>query len=148
MYYHLDVSIHARPREAVAAACLELEGVPYFVLRPEPAQQGGPMSVSFEEVVQRLERMPQMFVEPDGAFLWVSAPDSPPWQLEGCIYDRNEYVIYVDVSGSCPTAQFDQLLTAFDWPRASLMFGLLRHGVFLAEEELRRFACRGPLDGR
>ena len=140
MMYHFRISIHARPRGNIASSPMELAGKDYAVLQLDPARRMAPIRVSFEEAVARLEHLPRMFIEPDGSFVWVGQQGTLAWQLDGCLYDRDQYVVYVAVAGTCPPRQFDQLLRAFGWPDAQLVFQIPRHAVFLSERELRRYA--------
>jgi hypothetical protein len=83
-----------------------------------------------------------MFVEPDGSFVWASSQNSAPWQVDGNLHDRDELLLFVDIKGSCPQAEFDRLLMALGWPQNRVMFQLTRQAVFLDESEFRRYAQR------
>ena len=139
MLYRFRISIHARPPVEVATRSIRLDGMDYQMLQLDPAQRTRPLRVSFEEAVERLEQLPRMFIEPDGSFVWVGQQDASAWQLDGCLYDRDQRVIYVDVAGTCPEQQFDQLLSAFGWPDASLVFQTLQQAVFLDERDFRNY---------
>lgn len=93
---------------------------------------------SFEEVADGLAGLPRMFVEPDGAFLWV-ASEEPGWQIDGVLYDGVGGLWYVELKGHCPQPRFDELLSALGWPQTSVRFHLVREAVTLSEHEFR---CR------
>ena len=99
------------------------------------------MSVSFEQAAERLAQFPRMFIEPDGSFVWVSSDKNDPWQVDGTLYDREDKLLFVELKGCCPRQQFDQLLTAFGWPDAELVFQLTWQAVVVAENEFRQFVC-------
>ncbi len=138
--YDLRISIHAHPQADIQSHPVDLAGGSYTVLDLDATQYATPMRVSFEEAMEQLARLPRMFVEPDGSFVWVGQHGTRNWQLDGCLYDCNQHVIYVDVAGTCPPQPFDQLLNAFGWPATQLVFQLPRHAVFMNEHELRRYA--------
>ncbi len=140
MMYDFRISIHARPQTDITSCRMELAGKNYDVLEFDLTRHTTPMSVSFEEAAEQLARLPRLFIEADGSFVWVGQQATLAWQLDGCMYDRNQHVIYVDVAGTCPPQQFDRLLSAFGWPTTPLIFQLSQHAVFLNEYELRRYA--------
>ena len=140
------ISIHAQPTGSLSHVQTRLEGADYATIQLTAQQQVTPMIVSFEEVVQQLECLPRMFVEPDGAFVWTGREKAEAWQLDGCVYDLAGRVIYVDVSGVCPEGQFEQLLSALGWPGAKLVIQLRQQALFLSEQDFRRYAA--PRSGK
>ena len=130
MMYRLCISIHACPPGAIRSGPVKVAGVDCELLQLGPAQQAAPMAVTFEQAVERLEQLPRFCIEADGSFVWT---------------DRCERVVYVDVAGTCPQHEFDQLLRALGWPAARLLFQLPQHGVFLSEQDFRR--CAGREEG-
>jgi len=116
---------------------------PTLLLTGEALAQ--PFVVTFEEAFARLEQLERMFIEPDGAFVWVSrgasATDEQPWQLDGVLYDRGGRLLLVDLKGSCPPAALDQLLSCFDWPATAIAFQITQAAVFLGEAEFRAYAA-------
>jgi len=99
---------------------------------------------SFEQSYTRLAALERMYCEPDGSFVWVSSQGEPAWQVDGNLYDRNERLLFVDLKGTCPSEQFDRLLSALGWPGTPLMFQLTRDAIFLDEAQFRRYATPGP----
>lgn len=62
-------------------------------------------SVSFEELNRRLSEKPRLHFELDGSFVWRceaadDATDSPAWQVDGMVYDRNGRVELVELKGN------------------------------------------------
>lgn len=100
----------------------------------EPA----PLPVSFEEASTAFGGLPRMLVEPDGAWVWVG----DGWQLDGVLVDRGGRLLYAEVKGSCPGAEFDRLLGCLGWPAAALEFEMVREGVRMEEEEFRGYVGR------
>jgi hypothetical protein len=92
---------------------------------------------SFEEVAAALAALPRMFIEPDGAFVWVASGE-PTWQLDGVLYDGAAGLWYVELKGRCPQAQFDELLRSLGWPEAPVRFQLVREAATLDEDAFRR----------
>lgn len=101
-----------------------------------------PLTAAFEGAATALAGLSRLFIEPDGSFVWTgSSVDGQRWQVDGNLIDQGEVLAYVELSGCCPEPQFDALLTALGWPRASLVFQLPERGVFLDEPEFRRRAA-------
>jgi len=138
--YRFHIAIHARPTGATDDSAREIGGRGVRPLNVTAADVTEPLGVTFDEAVRRLEALPRLFLEMDGSFLW-TAPEGPKvWQTEGVLYDRGDRLHYVEMKGSCPPAEFDELLRAFGWPETPLAFQLIRQAVFLGEEEFRAFA--------
>ena len=104
----------------------------------------GPLTVRFDDVLAELEKLPRLFIEPDGSFVWRGSADGQDWQVEGNLIDRGERLDYVEIKGCCPTEGLDDILRTLGWPLAALAFQLPRQGVFLTEEEFRRQAATPP----
>lgn len=47
-----------------------------------------PFDLGFEDAIERLEKLPHLFVELDGSFVWTSGSAAAGWQMDGMIYDR------------------------------------------------------------
>ncbi len=142
--YNVDLRLQGRAKGQIDRQRIKLAGEYYEILHLTPDQRVAAMAVDFELATARLRQFPRMYVEPDGAFVWVAQRNESPWQLEGCLYDRGDRVMYVDVAGTCPVERFDQLLTGFGWPASELVFQLRQYAVYLDERELRRFAAAPP----
>jgi hypothetical protein len=101
------------------------------------ATPGAALAVTFEQAAARLAALPRMYFEPDGSFLWVSAPGEPAWQLEGQLQDRGDQLDHVEIKGMCSRARFDDFLAALGWPQNALAFHLVVEGIELHEFEFR-----------
>jgi hypothetical protein len=138
--YAFHITLHARPKEAVACGSVELVGRKYSTLNvPRPALAAG-FSLSFEEAAAALGRLPRMFIEPDGSFVWVSSAGDRSWQVDGVLYDRDGRLLFVDLKGTCSAPDFDRLLSAVGWPQTAVMFQLTREAVFVDEAAFRTLA--------
>ena len=136
------VSVHARPIDAVLSATPTLlDGQQVKTLALSAEQLATPFAVSFEQAGEALSKLPRLFFEPDGSFVWVSARGEEAWQVDGNLFDRAGRLQFVDLKGRCPTAEFDRLLGAFGWPQTEVMFQVVRAAVFLDETEFRRAAA-------
>ncbi len=124
--------LHRRPALLTDGSRVCWDGSELTTYRLSPQQQAEPFSVSFETVVDRLAELPQMFVEPDGSFVWVAARDSElAWQLDGVVNDRADRVSSVELKGHCPPEVFQTLLRVFDWPETPLLVQLVRAALFV-----------------
>ena len=137
------ISIHARPPDIVKGNDVKLDrGVSHSLAVPQAAL-ATPFQISFEEAGAALAKLDRMFFEPDGSFVWTSPHGETTWQADGNLFDRNGRLLFVDLKGSCPSEQFDQLLSALGWPATPIVFQLVREAVFLDEAEFRRYAASG-----
>lgn len=139
--YRFQVTIHALP-VAPAENCIVRIGeatYPCLAILPEVAAATR-FDCTFEEAIERLTRLERNYCEPDGSFVWVSAHGTEPWQVDGNLYDRDGRLVFVDLKGTCPHAEFDRLLACLSWPQTPLMFQLVLEAVWLAEPEFRKWA--------
>jgi hypothetical protein len=137
------ITIHVRPNAVLQGDRIELQGAIVQTLRMPEQFQGNPFPLSFEEASEALQKLPRMFLEADGSFVWVSAQgSSPAWQLDGVLYDRKERLLFADLKGTCPAESLNQLFACLGWPATPLMFQLVREAVFLEEVEFRKFVER------
>lgn len=132
--------LHACPATVRAGKARELAGLEVATLEIVPSELP-PFGITFEEAATNLRRLPRMYCEGDGSFVWVSAHDEPPWQIEGNLYDRAGRLLFVDLKGSCPGEELDRLLAACGWPSTGVVFQLVREAIFVDEDEFRRFAA-------
>ena len=138
--YRFNITIHARPAEAGVGPEIDFGGLVLRTLTIPQEALSHSFGISFEDSIERLGGLGGLFCEPDGSFFWGSPHDGPRWQLDGSLFDRNGRLLFVDLKGTCPAAEFDLLLSALGWPETSLTFQLVREAVFLAESEFRRWA--------
>lgn len=89
-------------------------------------------------------KLPRLDAEPDGFFVIAGDHEGVRWQVDGQMFDFNDRLHRVELHGQCPLAAFDDLLRAFGWPDAPLVFELVQEGVALAESEFRAWAGRNP----
>ena len=138
--YSFNITIHARPQQAIAGPAIELGGQTLDTLAIPHEALSHPFGLSFETAMEELSGLERLFCEPDGSFFWGSPHDGPRWQVDGSLFDRTGRLLFVDLRGTCPAGEFDRLLAALGWPETPLAFQLVREAVFLAEPEFRRQA--------
>src|SRR4051812_46277785 len=96
------------------------------------ADKTAALSVTFDAALSALARLPRMFIEPDGSFVWTgTAAADERWQVDGNLIAQGDVLAYVELKGSCPEKEFDQLLSALGWPQSPLVFQLTKRGVSL-----------------
>lgn len=139
--YAFDCSLHRHPGEGLAHGFHADAWGTWPTVRVSHELLTVPLVISFDESIERLGRLDRMYAEPDGSFVWVSARAGLCWQVDGNVFDRDGRVVLVDMKGSCPPEEFDQLLACFGWPAESLLFQLVRPAVFLEETVFRRHAA-------
>jgi hypothetical protein len=141
--YAFEITLHGRTPDAVAGqpvvAHADAWGA-WRVLAVPRDLLSVPMDVTFDGAIGRLERLARMYAEPDGSFVWTSPREGLWWQVDGNISEKDGRVLLADLKGSCPAAEFDQLLEAFGWPQQAMMMQLVRPAVFLDEPTFRRHA--------
>jgi hypothetical protein len=138
--YRFHTTVHARPATTVPGPTVQLAGRNVATLNAPHEALAEPFSITFEVAADRLGQLDRLFIEPDGSFVWASPQAGPPWQVDGNLFDRNGRLLFVDLKGSCPAAEFDQLLTALGWPATPVMFQLVREAVLLDEIRFRQWA--------
>ena len=101
-----------------------------------------PLPVTFEEALERLAQLPQMFIEPDGAFVWRPLPEvAERWQVDGNLFDRGESLFYVELKGSCPVKQFDEILACLTQEPIAFAFEWVERGLLMNESTFRQMAA-------
>src|SRR5690348_13705263 len=99
----------------------------------------GQLPATFDDAYAALQRLPRMFIEPDGSFVWTGVvSDGQRWQLDVNLIDRGDVLAYVELKGSCPEDEFYLLLSGLGWPQSPLVFELTQRGVTLEEVAFRR----------
>lgn len=92
-----------------------------------------------------LSKLPGCYFEPDGSFAWVRSGEAP-WRLEGCLYDRDDRLVYLELRGDGPADAVRQILSLLA-PEEELAVQLpqqgfwLKGGDFLAGLEQRATAA-------
>lgn len=134
-----QVVLLPRCTEYSPAAIVELRGLSLPTLA-WAAPIAATFTRSFEEVAEDLERLPRMFFEPDGSFVWVARQGEPTWQLDGQLADRNGRVVALDLKGVCPAECLDAVLAALGTDRNGVVYQLVREGTHLDDAAFRRYA--------
>jgi hypothetical protein len=95
-----------------------------------------PLPLTFDEAYANLARLPRLFIEPDGAFLWMGLDPSgrEHWRLDGCLYDSGKQLQYVELKGHCPSSIWSDLTSALAATNANAMVQLVRSGRFVSIE--------------
>jgi hypothetical protein len=133
------VNIHARPDGVFIEQSVLVDGIETKTLAIRPQQLTVALPVSFEEAESRLAALPRLFIEPDGSFVWVSGEgESPDWQLDGMMYDRNGHLLYVEMKGNCAATCFRSLLAAIGDPGTLFVVQLVHHGLIMDAAEFCR----------
>ncbi len=135
--YTFHTTVYVRPDSAAPGVAISLGGLEVATLQTTQATLVEPFPVSFEEATDRLNALPRMFCEPDGALVWTT---DQGWQVDGTLYDRQGRLWYLELKGSCSPEAFDTLLAAVVPAELPLVFQLAREGVLLDAAEFRRVA--------
>lgn len=135
------VSLHARPPGHWPEELLLVEGRSLTRLVVPPEQLNEPLPLSFEQAAATLSAWPRMFLEPDGSFVWVDErAGTGRWQVDGVLWDRGGRLQYVELSGNCTAAAFNQLVRAIGVDASStLLVQLLRHAILVDAADFCRF---------
>lgn len=133
--YH--VHIHARGRQVLDASTIRIGRCQITTLGVGPADLGLAFPITFDDAVASLEKIPRMFIEPDGSFVW----PADDWQIDGNLFDGGSRLHYVEVKGNCVGTPLETFLRAFGNDQTPLMFQLVREAVFVGEDEFRRLVA-------
>jgi len=145
--HRFHVAIHAAPQVAPSRESRQQGDRRIDVLNLQPGDLTEAIPVSFETALAAMERLPRMFIEPDGSFVWVAQQGEPTWQVDGLLFDRAGQLVYVELKGTCPTERLDLLLAALGWPTVTLVFQLVREAMFLDEASFRAWTWEKEDDG-
>jgi hypothetical protein len=133
-------TLHPRP-EAVRPGVPHVDAWGTWPTLTVPPVREATFPVGFEAALAALDRLPRMFVEPDGAIVWRGRAAAGEWQLDGTLSERNDRLAACELKGSCPPEALEELLAAVGWPGVAVMFELVRSGVWLDEAIFRRHAA-------
>jgi hypothetical protein len=132
------VAIHGRSPTATPGPRANLWGESVVTLTsPTPLAQT-PLPLTFEEAEAALAQIPRLYFEPDGSFGWFAPPDQARWEIGGMLYDRGDRLMYAELNGGCPAAEFRQVLQALGGSREPLVVQLIEQALFLDAEEFCR----------
>jgi hypothetical protein len=130
------VIIRAIPNTELLTRTITLDGRDVDALIVPSDLQALPLGVTFEQAVEMLGAFPQMYIEPDGSFVWVSvAKSTESWQVDGNLYDRDGSLIAIDLKGTYYRSQLGKLFDVFRADKRKLMIEIVRDGVFLRERD-------------
>ena len=134
--YAFECSLHALPDSEVLASGETLTDScgqwPTLLIAQD--QLITPLPIVFDDVLNQLNTLPRLYAEPDGSFVWTSPQENIRWQVNGNLYERNDRVLFVELKGSCPTSEFDQLLACFLQDEKACVVQLTRPAVFVTPE--------------
>jgi hypothetical protein len=136
---HFHIALYAHPGREPTGDTIELRGVRVRALAIRTADCPG-WALSFEEAVAAFQRLPRMFIEMDGSFVW-RPNDAAGEQIDGVLFDRQGRVQYAEVRGTCSQGSWEQLLGACGWPSQLLVAELIREGVVVNEPDFRPWAA-------
>jgi hypothetical protein len=142
--YHFEVHVQPRPPVTIGGTPYRTAGSNWPTLvfeSPTIRGSGGP---TFDGALAALARLPRMYVEPDGSFLWQGKEGELRWQVDGNLYDQGESLAYVSLKGECPVIEFEELIQCFRWPAVELVFQFVRLGVIVDEATFRKLAVVLP----
>jgi hypothetical protein len=70
-----------------------------------------PIPKSFESFIEAIGQWDGLYAEPDGSFVWVWHENDQRYQLDGMVYDRGEFIEYIELKGTCSETAWLQLCT-------------------------------------
>ena len=136
-----EVTLHAAPADSrLAGPPLTDRWGEWPTLAVPPGELTVPLPVGFDDALARLGQLPRCYAEPDGSFVWTSPREGLRWQVDGNLFERDGGLLLVDLKGSCPPAELDQLLACFGGVGAGFVFQLVRSAVFVTAEVFRKHA--------
>ena len=140
--YAFECSLHALPDSKVPVSGETLTDScgqwPTLLIAQD--QLITPLPIGFDDVLNQLNTLPRLYAEPDGSFVWTSPQENTRWQVNGNLYERNDSVLFVEIKGSCPASEFDQLLAGFLPDEKACVVQLTRPAVFVTVEVFRAHA--------
>jgi hypothetical protein len=134
----LHIGLHAWGDAKREPTTAEIRGRMVTVCRRQAASVVPPLSVSFDEAVERLSVLPRMFVEADGSFVWVGIHEGDAWQVDGQLHDTPAGLGSVELKLAGRGIALTALLDCFRSGSEQLLIRLIREGVYLDEAALRQ----------
>ena len=140
--YAFECSLHALPDRDASASGEPLTDSygQWLTLLIAQDQLSTPLPIGFDDVLKQLGNLPRLYADPDGSFVWTSPQENTRWQVNGNLYERNDRVLFVEIKGSCPAAEFDQLLAYFLQDEKACVVQLTRPAVFVTAKVFRDHA--------
>jgi len=103
-----------------------------------------PWPIDFQTAFDRLEGLPRMYIELDGAWVWVGqSDDGIAWQMDGLLNDSPRGLMTMEIKGRTPRAAWEELRGLLVDPAETLVFQLMQEGVYLPEAEFSRIFLDG-----
>jgi hypothetical protein len=150
MHFRFHVNVFAKPANVVDGPTVELRGLQLATLRVadgQPLTFDAFLSVTFEQALDALGKLPRLDAEPDGFFVVAGGAGPTHWRVSGQMFDFDGRLHRVELNGACPSESFDALLSCLGWPVTPLVFELVEQGVALEESAFRAWAAReSPVD--
>lgn len=139
--FNFRTNLYARPESLVAGDTIKLRDMEIATLRGSGPQTifNAYLPLTFEAALDKLQQLPRMDAEPDGFFVHSGEAEGARWQVDGHLYDFNNRLHRVELSGSCPQEQFEQLLAIFA-NETEVVFELIREAAVLDEANFRKWA--------
>jgi hypothetical protein len=143
---HLDLHLLATPTRFTHLPPAELAAELKQLSSQAVAEQL--MSIDFESAAEQLQSLDRMYFEMDGSFVWSGetvwseatplsgeestqvSVDPVRWQIDGMIYDVGGRIQRVELKGSCPKANWRQLLSVLQWPDQPLIAYSIANATF------------------
>jgi len=96
------------------------------------------LRVTFDSAYSALEELPNLFIEPDGSFVWRGAEPLSAWQVDGNLVDGGQSLYYCELKGTCPAERLAQLLHCLSAGQP-LAFEDVERGTTLDERAFAQF---------
>ena len=122
--------------ERLTTKSVMLGGQPVDALVGPNTTDSAGFSRSYEAVAGDLEGIPRLFLEPDGAMVWVS-PVDPERETQRPNHRRWSAGDVCRAARHCGWEEILPVLTALGWPDRQLMFQWLPESVLLSESAFR-----------
>lgn len=138
-------NLYARPDSLVPSDSIVLRDVELRTYRGTGLQTifDAYFPLTFEQALAALQTLPRMDAEPDGFFVYSGEAEGQRWQIDGHLFDFNNQLHRVELSGNCPETEFYDLLMHFAADKTLFVFELIREGVVLDERNFRLWASAG-----
>lgn len=105
-----------------------------------PSLETQSFEMTYEAFAEILAKVPRLFLEPDGSFVWVSNSD-PSHRISGQITDDGSSVLYLELRGRCDWDELTVVLAILGWPDIKLAFQLLPEAMLVLEDQFRTLVC-------
>ena len=104
------IAVFPKPRVSIPWSTGVLGGNAFKKLEIDSVQLDAVFEASFDQLFQKLESFERLFIELDGSFVWRGEHENKNWQVDGIVYEKDDFVWNIELKGYCDERAFIELI--------------------------------------